>query len=82
MVFLSDSMPAGLVSPRTEEYHGRHAGQDSACGLCSSGRQQRGDNGSLIHAAEQVPSTEALPGPTCMHKVHHSLIGNCNVLHL
>lgn len=77
-VFLSDSLSAGLGSPGIEEYHGRHAGQESACGLCSPGRQQRGDNSPLIHAAERLRSTGSLPHPTCMHKLHHSL----NVLHL
>ena len=74
-------MPAGLDSPGIEGYHGRHAGQESACGLCSPGRQQRGDNGPLIHAAKRLRSTGSIPGPTGMHRLHHSLIVNRNVLH-
>ena len=74
-------MPAGLGSPGIEEYHGRHAGQESACGLCSPGRQQRGNNGPLIHAAERLQSTGSTLRPTCMHRLHHSLIVSRNVLH-
>ena len=75
-------MPAGLGSPDIAEYHGRHADRESACGLCSPGRQQRGDTALPTHVDVWLRSTGSSASPICMHELHHTRLVDRDVLHV